>query len=97
MREPPVVRNELSGTVVGPSLQAGTIHGGVHVHATFSGPVCVPRQLIAPPRHFTNRRAELDQLTRTESAIVVVSGPGGVGKTALVRAWAHSALSLIHI
>ena len=91
MREPPVVRNELSGTVVGPSLQAGTIHGGVHVHATFSGPVCVPRQLIAPPRHFTNRRAELDQLTRTESAIVVVSGPGGVGKTALVRAWAHSA------
>jgi tetratricopeptide (TPR) repeat protein len=90
MSQPPGSRNELSGTVIGPSVQAGAIHGGVHVHEPEPGPTPVPRQLIAPPRHFTNRRADLARLSRAGAPIVVVTGPGGVGKTALVRAWAHS-------
>ncbi|GAA0245030.1 BTAD domain-containing putative transcriptional regulator [Saccharothrix mutabilis subsp. mutabilis] len=49
----------------------------------------VPRQLPAPPPAFVGRageRATLDEATR---GVVVVGGPGGVGKTALVLRWAH--------
>ncbi|WP_070018774.1 tetratricopeptide repeat protein [Streptomyces nanshensis] len=57
----------------------------------------VPRHLRPPLAHFTNRTAELLQLdqaaqTRTGAGgtqIVVVSGGGGIGKTALVEHWLH--------
>lgn len=51
------------------------------------GTARVPRQLPAPPRLFTGRATELAELDRTP--LVAVSGPGGVGKTALVLQWAH--------
>ena len=86
-------RNELSGTVIGPSVQASTIHGGVHVHESAPPPPPIPRQLLGPVPHFTNRRAELSQLDEVlnedRSNLVVLSGPGGVGKTALAMRWAH--------
>jgi tetratricopeptide (TPR) repeat protein len=82
--------NELSGTVVGPSVQAGTIHGDVHLHDSPQRPP-VPRQLLAPSPYFTNRSNELRQLDELlgRSALVVLSGPAGVGKTALATQWAH--------
>lgn len=85
--------NEVSGTIVGPSVQALEIRGGVHFHGS-GAPSVVPRQLAAPPAHFSGRRAELEALrgaAETRSTAVVLSGPGGVGKTALAQRWARQA------
>lgn len=87
------VGNELSGGVSGVSVQAGAIHGDVHVQAAGSPAGVVPRQLIAPSVCFTNRQAELAALGALSSGaapvFAVLSGPGGVGKTALALRWAH--------
>lgn len=85
--------NELSGTIFGPSVQAGAIHGGVHLHGRAAERSPAPRQLPAPPHRFTNRSTELRQLdeilTTGSAGIVVLTGPGGVGKTALATHWAY--------
>jgi DNA-binding SARP family transcriptional activator len=58
----------------------------------------VPAQLPRRVGHFTGRMSELDGLDRLpdgepdEPRIAVVSGPAGMGKTALVVQWAHQAL-----
>ncbi|MCG8927777.1 BTAD domain-containing putative transcriptional regulator [Lentzea sp. CC55] len=49
----------------------------------------VPRQLPAPPPAFVGRAGERATLDDAVSGVVVVGGPGGVGKTALVLRWAH--------
>ncbi|GAA0930254.1 NTPase [Virgisporangium aurantiacum] len=72
-------------------MQAGTIHGGIHIHRTGDPPV-LPRQLIATSHTFTGRDdelAELDALHSRGNRLVVLSGPGGVGKTTLAVRWAH--------
>lgn len=85
----PATRNELSGTVFGPSVQAVAIHGGVQIHEAVYAPPPVPRQLPPPPVTFVSRRAELAAMS-AGSPLVVLSGQGGVGKTALALAWAHA-------
>jgi tetratricopeptide (TPR) repeat protein len=85
--------NEVSGTIHGPSVQAGAIHGGVHVHQRAGDPPLLPRQLMATSRTFTGRADQLDELDalhRNGIRLVVVSGPGGVGKTTLAVRWAHA-------
>ncbi len=54
----------------------------------------VPRQLPAPPRLFSGREAQLAELNSVEgtSAVAVVTGVGGIGKTWLVLRWAHDNL-----
>ncbi len=84
--------NTISGDISGPAVQAGAIHGGVHVH---SHPrVAAPRQLLSVPASFTDRADELAHLDRLllggprqGPALVVLTGPGGVGKTALATRW----------
>jgi tetratricopeptide (TPR) repeat protein len=83
-------RNELSGTVFGPSVQAGSIRD-VHFHGESDTPR-IPRQLLVAPAHFINRGDELvalDRLRDQGSGLVVLTGTGGVGKTALAMHWAH--------
>ncbi|HET8642632.1 MAG TPA: BTAD domain-containing putative transcriptional regulator [Pseudonocardiaceae bacterium] len=61
-------------------------------------PVARPRpaQLPASVAHFTGRDGELAALTRAlghppqEPSVLLVSGPGGLGKTALVVRWARA-------
>ncbi|WP_433079659.1 hypothetical protein ACQP1P_40785 [Dactylosporangium sp. CA-052675] len=77
--------NELSGTVNGPAVQAGSIRD-VHIHQPAAS-TPVPRQLPPPAPHFTSRAdalARLDGLLdRGGRLLVALIGPGGVGKTAL--------------
>jgi tetratricopeptide (TPR) repeat protein len=87
--------NDVSGIVLGPSVQALDIHGGVHFHGANPPPAVVPRQAAAAHPHFTGRLAELEALRQAAASsaptMVVLSGPAGVGKTALARQWAHHA------
>ncbi|WP_051847121.1 ATP-binding protein [Streptomyces sp. NRRL F-5053] len=95
----PVRHNAISGQAHGPVLQAGAIHGGVHLHqAPHVTPRSVPRQLKPPVAHFTNRRRELATMGRiaaadtdTHPVLVVLYGTGGVGKTGLALQWLHQA------
>jgi tetratricopeptide (TPR) repeat protein len=90
--------NSIAGDVTGTSLQTGTIHGGVHFHRS-AGPQDnpVPRQLKPVPAHFTARADELAELERIAAAdqerrgpvVAVISGQGGVGKSALALRWLH--------
>lgn len=90
--------NSIAGAdVTGPVVQAGAISGGVHLHthhAADSGRAPVPRELIPGPAHFTDRVEDLAALNRLRTAgpgsaapVVVVTGPAGVGKTALAVTW----------
>lgn len=92
------VRNQISGTVTGPVVQASVIHGGVHVHV-HEAPPHVPRQLPAPVLDIVDRTAAFSALTRCladdphrddVARIGVIDGTAGVGKTALALHWAHS-------
>ncbi|MFF3318861.1 ATP-binding protein [Streptomyces sp. NPDC003035] len=85
------MHNDLSGTVHGPVVQAQhigtlTLHEAV-VPALVPG-APVPRLLPPPTRHFTDRHAELERLTALleeddeTPRLVVLSGPGGIGKSA---------------
>ncbi|MFI7541747.1 tetratricopeptide repeat protein [Actinoplanes sp. NPDC049599] len=82
----------MHGTVVGPSVQAGSILGGLHFHTTPATPPVVPRQLVAPPAVLVGRDAEiaeLERLRRRGDVLIVLTGLGGAGKTFLARRWAH--------
>ncbi|MFE0188905.1 ATP-binding protein [Streptomyces sp. NPDC058989] len=89
--------NEVNGVVHGPSVQAGTVHGGIHIRAAAPA---VPQVLwqLPPAVALTDRTAELTLLERHRaqavreghSCLAAVSGLGGVGKTALALAWLHT-------
>ncbi|MFD5464446.1 AAA family ATPase [Kitasatospora sp. NPDC127059] len=88
-----VVRNSLTGGggVGGSVVQAGTINGGVHLHAS---PLPRPRQLPPCPRRLIGREDDLAALDRSlgpdggaPDGTFVVTGPAGVGKTALAAQW----------
>ena len=92
--------NAITGGVAGTSVQAGAIHGSVHFHHDAAGGIpAIPRQLRPPPAHFTGRGRELAELDRIAGvrerdgpALVVISGPGGVGKSALALRWLHGVI-----
>lgn len=84
------MHNEISGGVLnGPVVMGRT----VNVQMTVAdGRWPVPRQLRRPPSVFENRTAEwaLTDAGVEAGAVVVVWGPGGVGKTAFALSWLHA-------
>ncbi|SES40457.1 ATP-binding protein [Actinokineospora terrae] len=67
--------------------QVGTViqTGGIFMPRAWA----TPRQLPRAPTGFVGRERELAVLTDAENPIFTVTGPGGVGKTALALHWAH--------
>ncbi|MEO3810638.1 tetratricopeptide repeat protein [Sphaerisporangium sp. B11E5] len=85
--------NDLSGTVDGPLIQARDVHGGVHLHHLA---LALPTPAQLPPSGVLIGRGEelaaLDALCSGDLGIpriAVVSGPAGIGKTAMTLHWAH--------
>lgn len=89
---PSFAGNEVSGVVIGPSLQARDIHGDLHFHQPRTR---LPRPSQLPPAsRLSGRAAELELLDAARAdRLVVVSGPPGVGKTALSLHWGHTVLA----
>lgn len=87
------VTNDLSGTFSGHVVQGRDI--SINLPAAH---LPSPRQLPPPTRTFTNRGSELSTLSALidtshrprAPTIAVVSGTGGVGKTALLLHWLHT-------
>lgn len=92
----PAVVNEVAHNAGGTVVQAGTVHGGVHVHNRWRAGT--PRQLPPPPAHFTGRWPEATAITavlaedpeRDGPRLAVITGPGGIGKTALALHVLHA-------
>lgn len=93
-----VVRNDIEGALVGSVVQAGTIAGDLHVHQP-QRMVVIPRQLPAAPRLFEGRANEVAKLSElliektNTHGVALISGIGGIGKTALALHWAHQHIS----
>jgi tetratricopeptide (TPR) repeat protein len=82
-------RNEIEGGVYGPAVQARDISGGIHVHQA-DAVLPTPRQL-PPPVRLCGRDRDIAFLDGVgASRTVVISGPPGVGKTALAVQWGHA-------
>ncbi|NEB39589.1 NB-ARC domain-containing protein [Streptomyces sp. SID14515] len=89
--------NDLSGTVHGFVVQAGSVHGGIHVAGPAAREEVPPPWQLPPSVRITDRTDELRALEvhrcrATEDGhptLAAVSGLGGVGKTAVALAWLH--------
>ncbi|MFE7670694.1 ATP-binding protein [Streptomyces albidoflavus] len=90
-------RNEVSGDarLYGPTVQAREVHGAIHFHGARAETrtLAPPRQLLPVPGTFTDRESDLSLLNDLRESglrLIVVSGPAGIGKTALVSKWLRS-------
>lgn len=96
-------RNDLSGTVYGPAVQAQQIHGGITFNVQAPpprGPDSAPDQVPPLTFEFINRSADLSLLDDRLGApgsgssrvgFGVLTGLPGIGKTALAQRWAEKA------
>lgn len=90
--------NHLTGNVHGTSLQAGAIHGDVHISTVTSSNQVTPRQLPTPTAVYLDRPQQVARInaaitrahSRERNALIVVTGPAGVGKSALATHFLHA-------
>ncbi|WNE95556.1 NB-ARC domain-containing protein [Streptomyces luomodiensis] len=92
--------NELSGTVHGSAVQAGTVYGGIHMRigTEAAGQIQQTPWQLPPLVRITDRTEELFALEQHRArtaregypALAAVSGLGGVGKTAVALTWLHA-------
>lgn len=78
---PPFAGNQLGGVVFGSSVQARDIQGDLIFHQPQRS---LPLQQLPPVPRLSGRAAELAMLdTARADRLVALSGPPGIGKTAL--------------
>jgi tetratricopeptide (TPR) repeat protein len=81
-------RNEVSGDVFGASIQARDI-GNVHVHRPVTR--LPPPNQLPPLVRVTGRAADLRAIDAArQNRVILLTGPAGIGKTALAVNWGHS-------
>ncbi len=81
--------NEVSGMVVGASVQARDIKGGVHIHQPALR--LPPPNQLPPPVRLTGRAADAAAMDAArENRVIVLTGPPGMGKTSLAVHWGHA-------
>src|SRR6266545_7841481 len=84
--------NEVSSDNVHTVVQTGMLRGDIHLHTGSARRSSLPRQLPLPPRSCTGREHEVRQISTIVAdcaQVLVVEGPGGVGKTTLALHWAY--------
>jgi tetratricopeptide (TPR) repeat protein len=82
-------RNEVGGTVVGASIQARDVKGGIHVHQSMLR--LPPPNQLPPPVRLIGRGADSTAIDAArESRVILLTGPPGVGKTSLAVNWGHA-------
>jgi tetratricopeptide (TPR) repeat protein len=87
-RSPSGFGNEIPGVIHGSSVQARDIHGNVHLYPPV--PRLPPPSQLPPPVRLTGRTADLAALDAARvSRVAVITGPPGIGKTALAVSWGH--------
>ncbi len=84
--------NDLHGTVNGGMVvQAGSVFGGVHIHSHRPSRRHTPWQVPPHSSRFVNRTAQIaeldDAVARDAFSVLLLTGPAGVGKSALARTW----------
>ncbi|MFI9331210.1 hypothetical protein ACIGZJ_27210 [Kitasatospora sp. NPDC052868] len=89
-------RNTISGSadVAGGVVQARDVHGGVHFQISAPAQLPIPQQLPPAPVRLLGRTREMQGLDALlgvppwEGGLtIVLSGPAGVGKSALATSW----------
>jgi tetratricopeptide (TPR) repeat protein len=81
-------RNEVGGVVYGAAIQAHDI-AAVHVHQ--SGLRLPPPNQLPPTVRLTGRAGDAAAMdVARESRVILLTGPPGVGKTALAVNWGHA-------
>ncbi|WP_199919519.1 ATP-binding protein [Streptomyces sp. NRRL F-5635] len=90
-------QNELSGTVHGPVVQAGSVYGGIHFGARPGSAGQTPWQLPPLIRVIdrTHEVATLEQhrvraARENRPVLAALSGLGGVGKTTVALSWLYT-------
>jgi AAA ATPase-like protein len=95
----------MSTIITGTARTVVQAHNVRDVHITAAAPepsaIPSPSQLPPVPANFTGRSAEIAQLDRFALqsdtarclAVVIIVGPGGLGKTSLASYWLHSLCS----
>ncbi|MFD4398564.1 tetratricopeptide repeat protein [Kitasatospora sp. NPDC058478] len=93
---PSELRNTISGSadVAGGVVQARDIHGGVHFQILAPAQLPIPQQLPPAPVRLLGRTREMEGLDAFlgdapggGGLTIVLSGPAGVGKSALATSW----------
>lgn len=81
-------RNEVSGIVLGPLIQARDI-GSVHVHRPIAH--LPPPNQLPPLVWLVGRAADLRAIDAARrNRVILLTGPAGIGKTAVAIHWGHS-------
>jgi tetratricopeptide (TPR) repeat protein len=80
--------NEIDGVIHGPAVQARDIRGDIHFHQPMSS-LPPPSQLPSPVQ-LVGRTQDLAAMDAARpSRLILITGPPGIGKTALAVGWGH--------